>query len=64
MVLNSGKCQYFIINQGIANEFVELGNKTLHAEAKQKRLSITIIDKDLLFLLIVVTVSEIFKKRE
>ena len=45
MVLNPGKCHYFTVNKGIANECFELGKKTLHAEAEQK-LRCTIIDKD------------------
>ena len=45
MVLNSGKCHYLIINKDIANESIELGKKTLHAEAGQKLLAI-IIDND------------------
>ena len=48
MVLNPGKCHYLIINKDIANESIELGKKTLHAEAKQKRLGV-IVDKDLKF---------------
>ena len=48
MVLNPGKCHYLIINKDIANESIELGKKTLHAEAEQKLLGI-IIDKDLKF---------------
>ena len=47
-VLNPGKCHYLIINKDIANESIELGKKTLHAEAEQKLLGI-IIDKDLNF---------------
>ena len=46
MVLNLGKCHYLIINKDITNESIELGKKTLHAEAEQKLLRI-IIDKDL-----------------
>ena len=45
MVLNPGKCHYFTVNKGIANECFELGKKTLHAEAEQK-FRCTIIDKD------------------
>ena len=48
MVLNPQKCHYLIINKDIANESIELGKKTLHAEAEQKLLGI-IIDKDLNF---------------
>ena len=48
MVLNPGKRHYLIIDKDIANEFIELGKKTLHAEAEQKLLGIT-IDKDLKF---------------
>ena len=48
MFLNPEKCHYLIINKSIANESIELGKKTLHAEAKQKLLGI-IIDKDLTF---------------
>ena len=33
MVLNLGKCHYVIINKDIAKESIELGKKTLHAEA-------------------------------
>ena len=46
--LNSGKYHYLIINKGIANESIELGKKSLHAEAEQKLLGV-IIDKDLKF---------------
>ena len=42
MVLNPGKCYYLIINKDIANECIELGKKTLHAEAEQKLLGIII----------------------
>ena len=48
MVLNPGKCRYLIINIDIANESIESGKKTSHAEAEQKLLDI-IIDKDLNF---------------
>ena len=48
MVLNPGKCHYLIINKDIANESIELGKETLHAEAEQKLLGI-IIDKELNF---------------
>ena len=48
MVPNSGKCHYLIINKDITNESIELGKKTVHAEAEQKLLGI-IIDKDLNF---------------
>ena len=48
MVLNLGKRHYLIINKDIANESIELGKKTLHAEAEQKLLFI-IINKDLYF---------------
>ena len=48
MVLNPEKCHCLIINKDIANESIELGNKTLQAEIEQKRLGI-IIDKDLNF---------------
>ena len=48
MVLNPGKWHYLIINKDITNESIELGKKTLHAEAEQKLLGI-IIDKDLNF---------------
>ena len=48
MVLNPGKRHYLIIDKDIADEFIELGKKTLHAEAEQKLLGIT-IDKDLKF---------------
>ena len=48
MVLNPGKCHYLIINEDIANEFIELGEKIFHAEAEQKLIGI-IIDKDLNF---------------
>ena len=48
MVLNPGKCHYLIINKDITNESIELGKKTLHAEAEQKLLGI-MIDKDLNF---------------
>ena len=42
MVLNPGKCHYLIINKDITNESIELGKKTLHAEAEQKLLGIII----------------------
>ena len=48
IVLNHGKCHYLIINKDITNESIELGKKTLHAEAEQKLLGI-ITDKDLNF---------------
>ena len=48
MVLNPGKCHYLIINKDIANESIELGEETLHAEAEQK-LHGMILDKDLSF---------------
>ena len=48
MVLNLGKCHYVIINKDIANESIELGKKTLHAEAEQKLLG-NILNKDLNF---------------
>ena len=48
MVLNPGKSYYLIIIKKIANESIELGKKTLHAEAEQKLLGI-IIDKDVNF---------------
>ena len=47
-VLNHRKCHYLIINKDIANKSIELGKKTLHAEAERKRLRI-IIDNDLKF---------------
>ena len=47
-VLNPGKCHSLIINKDITNESIELGKKTLIAEAEQKLLGI-IIDKDLNF---------------
>ena len=48
MVLNSGKYRYLIVNKDITNESIELGKKSLHAEAEQKLLGV-IIDKDLKF---------------
>ena len=48
MVLNPGKCHYLIMNKDITNESIELGKKTLHAEAEQKLLGI-ITDTDLNF---------------
>ena len=48
MVLNPGECHYLIINKYITNESIELGKKTLHAEAEQKIFGI-VIDKDLTF---------------
>ena len=48
MVLNPEKCYYLIINKCIANESIELGDKILHAEDKQKLFGI-IIDKYLNF---------------
>ena len=48
MFLNPEKCHYLVTNKSIANESIELGKKTLHAEAKQKLLGM-IIDKDLTF---------------
>ena len=47
MVVNCRKCHYLIIIKDIAKS-IELGQKTLHAEAEQKLLGI-IIDKDLNF---------------
>ena len=47
-ILNPRNCHYLIINKDIANESIELGKKTLHAETEQKLLGI-IIDKDLNF---------------
>ena len=47
MVVNCRKCHYLIINKDIAKS-IELGQKTLHAEAEQKLLGI-ITDKDLNF---------------
>ena len=44
----SRKIHYLLINKDIANESNGLGNKTLHAEAKQKLLGLK-IDKDLNF---------------
>ena len=32
MVRNTGKCHYLIINKDRANESIELGKNTLHAE--------------------------------
>ena len=48
MVLNPEKCLQLIINKEISNESIELGNKTLYAEAEQKLLGV-IIDKDIKF---------------
>ena len=48
MAPNPRKCHYVIINKDINNESIELGKKTLHAEAKQKFFGI-IIDEDLNF---------------
>ena len=48
MVLNSSKCHYLIMNEGIAVESIELGKKTLHAQVEQKLLGI-IIHMDLNF---------------
>ena len=48
MVLNPGKCDYLTITKDITNESIELGKKTLHAEAEQKLFGI-IINKDLNF---------------
>ena len=45
MILNLRKCHYLIINKDIANESIELGMKTFHAEADQNFLGM-IIDKD------------------
>ena len=42
MILNLGKFQYLVINKDIPNESIELGKKTLHAQAKQKLLGIII----------------------
>ena len=42
MVLNPGKYHYSIISKDITSESIELGNKTLHAEAEQKLLDIII----------------------
>ena len=36
MVLKPGKCDCLIINKDIASESIELGKKTLHAEAGEK----------------------------
>ena len=46
MVLNPEKCHYLLINKGIGNESVQLGNRVLHAEAEQKLFCI-VIDKNL-----------------
>ena len=48
MVLNPRKCHYLVINKDITDESIELGKKTLYAEAEQKLLGI-ISDKDLNF---------------
>ena len=48
MALYSEKYYYLIIKKDIANDSIDLGKKTLHAEAEQKLLGI-IIDKDLKF---------------
>ena len=48
MALYSEKYHYLIIKKDIANDSIDLGKKTLHAEAEQKLLGI-IIDKDLKF---------------
>ena len=48
IVLDPGKYHYLIINKDIANESIELGNKTLYVEAEQKLLGV-IIDKNLNF---------------
>ena len=48
MALSPRKWHYLIINKDMANECMELGRKTLHAEAQQKLLDI-IIYKDLNF---------------
>ena len=45
MILNLRKCHYLMINKNIANESIELGMKTFHAEADQNFLGM-IIDKD------------------
>ena len=47
MALNQGKC-YLILNKDNTNETINLGKKTLHAEAEWK-LHDMIIDKDLIF---------------
>ena len=36
MALKPGKCDCLIINKDIASESIELGKKTLHAEAGEK----------------------------
>ena len=46
MVLNPRKCHY--LNKDITNKSIELGKKTLHAEAEQKLLGL-MIDEDLNF---------------
>ena len=48
MVLNPGKCHCLLINKDIAKKSIELGNKTLYAETKQKLFGL-IIYKDLNF---------------
>ena len=50
MVLDPVKCHYllFRIYKDIANESIDLGKKTLHAEAEQKLLGI-VTDKGLKF---------------
>ena len=48
MALYSEKYHYLIIKKDVANDSIDLGKKTLHAEAEQKLLGI-IIDKDLKF---------------
>ena len=48
MALYSEKYHYLIIKKDIANDSIDLGKKTLHAEAEQKLFGI-IIDKDLKF---------------
>ena len=42
MFLNLGKCHHLVLSKDIINESIELGKKTLHAEAEQKLLAIII----------------------
>ena len=48
-IRNPKECHYLIINKEIANEYIELGKKNLHAEVKQKLFGIiSILQKQLI----------------
>ena len=56
-VSKPGKCHYLIISKDIANESIELGKNTSHAEDEQKVFGIT-IDKDFLSKSIIKTANQ------